>query len=239
MGVPRLVHYYIPPRPTLPHARDGGLMITRRQLEANPAHHMQELNLQVGLGQGRKLPGAPRPCPRPVGAGERRSFLSGWEGAADCAFRGETRPGLTDRRGRQSGCEHQGVRPHAPTPHPIPPRQAIRPTNSDRFRHPLALLRLATFVRDAADVARTGRKSKWPLAVVGPDDGSGYCCVMGIRHKQLPRQPQVRAGRGGGRVGSVTGACGGPRRHCSPQHAARCAPLRASLACPLQGDSPV
>jgi hypothetical protein len=23
-------------------------MITRRQLEANPAHHMQELNLQVG-----------------------------------------------------------------------------------------------------------------------------------------------------------------------------------------------
>ncbi|KAI8474166.1 MAG: CDC45-like protein-domain-containing protein [Monoraphidium minutum] len=93
--------------------RDGGLMITRRQLEANPAHHMQELNLQ-----------------------------------------------------------------------------AIRPSNSDRFRHPLALLRLATFVRDAADVARTARKSKWPMAVVGPDDGSGFCCVVGIRHKQLPRQPQ-------------------------------------------------
>ncbi|KIZ03468.1 hypothetical protein MNEG_4488, partial [Monoraphidium neglectum] len=93
--------------------KDGGLMITRRQLEANPAHHMQELNLQ-----------------------------------------------------------------------------AIRPTNSDRFRHPLALLRLATFVRDAADVARTARKSKWPMAVVGPDDGSGYCCVIGIRHKQLPKQPQ-------------------------------------------------
>jgi hypothetical protein len=89
-------------------------MITRRQLEANPAHHMQELNLQ-----------------------------------------------------------------------------AIRPANSERFRHPLALLRLAMFVRDAADVARTGRKSKWPMAVVGPDDGSGYCCVMGIRHKVLPRQPQV------------------------------------------------
>ncbi len=77
----------------------------------------------------------------------------------------------------------------------LPAPQAIRPTNSERFRHPLALLRLATFVRDAADVARAGRKAKWPLAVVGPDDGSGFCCVMGIRHKQLPRQPQARAAR--------------------------------------------
>jgi hypothetical protein len=96
-------------------------MITRRQLEANPAHHMQELNLH-----------------------------------------------------------------------------AIRPANSERFRHPLALLRLAMFVRDAADVARTGRRNKWPLAVVGPDDGSGYCCVLGMRHKTLQRQPQVRRGRGAG-----------------------------------------
>lgn len=79
---------------------------------------------------------------------------------------------------------------------PPPLTQAIRPTNSERFRHPLALLRLATFVRDAADVARTARKSKWPMAVVGPDDGSGYCCVLGIRHKQLPKQPQVRAETG-------------------------------------------
>lgn len=68
--------------------------------------------------------------------------------------------------------------------------QSNKPTNYDQFQHPLALHRMATFVRDAAAVSR-GTKSKLPMVVVGPAGADSYCCCIGIRSKVLEGQPQV------------------------------------------------
>ena len=65
--------------------------------------------------------------------------------------------------------------------------------NKEIFQqHPLALLRLATFVRDAADVARTGKRIRTPVVVVGPSDADGFCRVLGIRQGTTKNQLQVR-----------------------------------------------
>lgn len=64
------------------------------------------------------------------------------------------------------------------------------PLNHDRYKHPLALLHLGTFLRDAADIARTGRKRN-PLVVVGPPDKDGWCCTIGLRARVLANKPQV------------------------------------------------
>ncbi len=67
---------------------------------------------------------------------------------------------------------------------------AVAPTNRDLFRHPLTLQRLAMFVRDAAEIARTRGNSRWPVVVIGPANTDGFCCVVGIRSRQLPGKPQ-------------------------------------------------
>jgi hypothetical protein len=65
-------------------------------------------------------------------------------------------------------------------------------SNKEIFQqHPLALLRLATFVRDGADVARVGKRIRTPVVVVGPGDADGFCRVLGIRQGLAKNQLQV------------------------------------------------
>ncbi|WIA38046.1 hypothetical protein OEZ86_001416 [Tetradesmus obliquus] len=63
------------------------------------------------------------------------------------------------------------------------------PTNAREFRHPLTLLRLAQFVRDATKVARL-RPCSYPILVVGPEDSQGCCLVLGLRANLLASEAQ-------------------------------------------------
>ncbi|KAF8055841.1 MOV10L1 [Scenedesmus sp. PABB004] len=67
--------------------------------------------------------------------------------------------------------------------------------NSREFRHPLTLLRLAQFVRDATKVARLAvpyarPAPNYPILAVGPEDRHGNCLVVGLRASLLPGKAQ-------------------------------------------------
>lgn len=56
----------------------------------------------------------------------------------------------------------------------------------DHFQHPLTLVQLAFFLRDAMLYGPKNRLM--PTVVVGPPDAEGYCQVVGIRSKQTVRR---------------------------------------------------
>jgi hypothetical protein len=104
--------------------------------------------------------------------------------------------GLIVNRRQVEGTSGQGVQ--------VLDLTSVQPTHRDLFRHPLALQRLAHFVRDAADIARSAvRRDRLPLLAVSPADAKGWCCVTGVRPR--PR-PAAMGGGGGGAAaaGSAT-----------------------------------